>query len=93
MKKIVLIVFLGLITLGIAGCSTDVEDEKVESEKVPKNAETMNGDEDYKFETDPTTGVEYIIYNGNKQGGITTRVDKSGKPIINPQWQKDHQKK
>lgn len=42
--------------------------------------------------TDPKTGIEYIeLYmNQSKAGGvsITPRLDKNGKPYINPKWRK-----
>lgn len=42
--------------------------------------------------TDPKTGVEYIeLYmNHDKAGGIsiTPRLNKDGKPYINPKWEK-----
>lgn len=44
--------------------------------------------------TDPKTGIEYIeLYmNQSKAGGvsITPRLDKNGKPYINPEWRKNN---
>lgn len=40
---------------------------------------------------DEKTGVEYILIQSD--GGITPRIDKNGKPIINQQWLKKHEEK
>lgn len=57
----------------------------VDSSAKPKNADNMDIDDSIEYTTDPYTGVEYVIIHG----GITVRVDKNGKPIINPKWLKD----
>ena len=45
-----------------------------------------------KLITDPKTGVEYIeVYVTKEKGGgvsVTPRLDKNGKPYINPKWRK-----
>ena len=40
---------------------------------------------------DEKTGVEYVLIEND--GGITPRIDKNGKPVINQQWLKKHQEK
>lgn len=45
-----------------------------------------------KLITDPKIGVEYIeVYVTKEKGGgvsVTPRLDKNGKPYINPKWRK-----
>jgi len=41
-----------------------------------------------KIVVDEKTGVEYILVEYD--GGITPRIDRNGKPIINKQWLKKH---
>lgn len=45
----------------------------------------------FEIVTDPLTGVEYITnkcngFNADYGSAICVRVDKNGKPIINPNW-------
>lgn len=71
MKKLFV---LALPILLLGSCAS------VESDSRP----VINEDEEadvYTY-TDPDTGIQYLLYNTYKGGGITVRVDVDGKPYL-----------
>ena len=90
----------------LAGCTDDQSEQSAKTQTVKANSddnfkERLNVGIGFNFETvnsriitDPKTGIEYIeLYmNQSKAGGvsITPRLDKNGKPYINPKWRKSN---
>lgn len=71
MKKLFV---LALPILLVGSCAS------VESDSRP----VINEDEeaDVRTYTDPDTGVQYLLYDTYKGGGITVRVDVDGQPYL-----------
>ena len=65
MKKIIAAIITGLIILSLCGC------KRIEGETM----DLMNAIYIY---VDEETGVEYIVYNGYKKGGICPRYNADG---------------
>lgn len=68
--------------------------DNIDEEFKIDNDQVMSPDE-YRIVTDPATGVEYIVTAGSELtaptgSAICVRVDRDGKPIINPTWKKYH---
>lgn len=84
-KKIGALILCLLITTTLTGCAIK---DFVSDKSQPENAHVMDIDEDINYETDPYTGVEYVVVKDVKRGGVTVRVDRNGKPIINRKWLK-----
>lgn len=88
----------------LTGCTDDQSEQPTKTQAAKVNNddfnERLNVDVGFSLETvnsriitDPKTGVEYIeLYmNRSKAGGvsITPRLDRYGKPYINPKWRKN----
>ena len=79
-----------------------IQDTDSVQDSMPKYANNINKDfraennnyldnDAFKIVTDPLTGVEYITnkcngFNADYGSAICVRVDRNGKPIINPDW-------
>ena len=75
MKKIISLILVISIIL-LVGCASDTE----ASSKIRNIQDRIYNDVETAFEiaVDKETGVNYIIYNGYKQGGITPRLNADG---------------
>ena len=82
MKKIVSLILVMLAIL-LVGCASDTE----ASSKARNIQDRIYNDIEATFEivVDEETGVNYIIYNGYKQGGITPRLNADGTLYIEGQ--------
>ena len=71
MKKLFI---LALPILLLGSCASVESDSK----------EVINEDKyaDVRTYTDPDTGIQYLLYDTYKGGGITVRVDVDGKPYL-----------
>ena len=75
MKKIASLILV-MLTILLVGCANDTE----ASSKIKSIQDRTHNDIDVTFEivVDEETGVNYIVYNGYKQGGITPRLNSDG---------------
>lgn len=75
MKKLILLVITILL---LTGCLA----EPIEKDE---NNYTyyLQDDIDFDFYIDKETCIEYIIYKGIKEGGITPRLNADGTPMLN----------
>ena len=101
MKKILTLIGAASLALLLNGCSdgsTMSESTKAVSTESSLQSQldvdlSAGSSVDSKIVTDPKTGVEYIEvwvdqFRGNSVS-LTPRLDKNGKPYINPKW-KNH---
>ena len=91
-KKLLVAAITLLATLTLSACEDNRNSAgfKITSESYSTLSKELNSGGINKIVVDEKTGVEYIlIYDG----GITPRIDKNGKPVINQQWLKKHEKK
>lgn len=84
-------ILLAMLTLSACEDSKSASAYNVKGENVSTLSEELNLGAVYSIMVDEKTGVEYILIRHN--GGITPRIDKNGKPVINQQWLKKHEKK
>lgn len=91
-KSLVAIVTL-LATLTLSACKDNRSSspDKVTEEDISTLNEEIDRGSIERIMVDEKTGVEYILIQSD--GGITPRIDKNGKPIINQQWLKKHEEK
>lgn len=103
MKKLIYLTGAIGLALTLTGCSNNDADSN-KANAADKNTNFTNefainsatflntNNIDAKLITDPKTGVEYIeVYVTKEKGGgvsVTPRLDKNGKPYINPKWRK-----
>lgn len=93
-KKLLTVLITMSACLALQGCSDSEKSDKPKdpdlSFKNNLHAAPWTGGSGTSIITDNKTGVEYIevYFNQNKGGGvsITPRLDKNGKPYINPKW-------
>ena len=103
MKKLIYLTGAIGLALALTGCSdNNADSSKVNAadkntnftnEFAINNAVFTNiNNINTKLVTDPKTGVEYIeVYVNKEKGGgvsVTPRLDKNGRPYINPKWRK-----
>jgi hypothetical protein len=74
MKKVTCFVLIVLIVCCLCSCS--VEEDANQSTNQRNN--TLPSSSSVHIWTDEETGVQYIIYNGYKQGGIYPRLNADG---------------
>lgn len=84
-------ILLTMLTLSACENSKSASADNVKGENITTLNEELNLGSVYAIMVDEKTGVEYILIRNN--GGITPRIDKNGKPVINQQWLKKHEKK
>lgn len=84
-------ILLAMLTLSACEDSKSASADNVKGENISTLSEELNLGSVYSIMVDEKTGVEYILIRNN--GGITPRIDKNGKPVINQQWLKKHEKK
>lgn len=91
-KSLVAIVTL-LATLTLSACKDNRSSspDKVTEEDISTLNEEIDSGSVERIMVDEKTGVEYILLVSD--GGITPRIDKDGKPVINQQWLKKHKEK
>ncbi|MCT7731100.1 MAG: DUF6440 family protein [Lactobacillus crispatus] len=82
-------ILLAMLTLSACEESKSASADNVKGENITTLNEELNLGS--AIMVDEKTGVEYILIRNN--GGITPRIDKNGKPVINQQWLKKHEKK
>lgn len=91
-RKLLVAVITLLATLTLSACK---DNRSSSTEKVTdEDISTLNEEIDRGVErviVDEKTGVEYILIEND--GGITPRIDKNGKSVINQQWLKKHKEK
>lgn len=98
MKKIIALVGVVGVMLTLTGCSNDLTmTESAKAISTESNFQNQldvdlsaGSSVDSKIVTDPKTGVEYIEvwadqFRGNSVS-LTPRLDKNGKPYIDPKW-------
>ncbi len=68
------------ISLSFMGCSTS-ENTTNNAGALPVNG--IHDDEIYLY-IDPETGVNYLVYDGYRAGGMTTRLNADGTPYVTP---------
>lgn len=88
-KKLLVAVITLLAILTLSACK-DNRNSAVTSEGYSTLSKELDSGTIGKIVVDEKTGVEYIV---EYEGGITPRIDKDGKPVINQQWLKKHEKK
>lgn len=79
MKKIVSLILVITIML-LVGCS-DVSQVDTQTKYI-QDYEGNPDDENYSIRVDKETGVNYIVYDGFKSGGITVRLNTDGTPYV-----------
>lgn len=84
-------ILLAMLTLSACEESKSASADNIKDENITTLNEELNLGSVYAIMVDEKTGVEYILIRNN--GGITPRIDKNGKPVINQQWLKKHEKK
>ena len=77
-------ILLAMLTLSACEESKSASADNVKGENITTLNEELNLGS--AIMVDEKTGVEYILIRNN--GGITPRIDKNGKPVINQQWLK-----
>lgn len=88
-------IITGLLVVGVSasllltGC-TDKQSEHSFQERLNVGIDFSLKTVTSRIITDPKTGIEYIELYRNDAGGvsITPRLDKNGKPYVNPEWKK-----
>lgn len=88
-KKLLVAVITLLATLTLSACK-DKGNSAVTFEGYSTLSKELDNGTIGKIVVDEKTGVEYIV---EYDGGITPRINKDGKPVINQQWLKKHEKK
>lgn len=78
MKKIVIVIISIACILGVTGC-TKIKTK--ENNQTSFKCESTNSDY-LKIYVDKETGVNYIVYSGNRSGGMTVRLNADGTPYI-----------
>lgn len=93
LKKFLVAVVTLLATLTLSACKDNRSSspEKMTDEDISTLNEEINRGSVERVMVDEKTGVEYILIVND--GGITPRIDKNGKPVINQQWLKKHKEK
>lgn len=71
MKKVICFVLTVLMVFCLCACSVEENDANQSTNALPPNVSVH-------IWTDEETGVQYIIYDGYKQGGIYPRLNADG---------------
>lgn len=92
-KKFLVAIVTLLATLTLSACrdNRSSNPDKVTEEDISTLNEEIGSGSVERIMVDEKTGVEYILLVSG--GGITPRIGKDGKPVINQQWLKKHEKK
>lgn len=80
MKKLIYFVLIVLMVCCLCACSAE--------ENVDQKNDTLPPSVEVHIWTDEETGVQYIIYEGYKQGGIHPRLSADGNLYINHSTEK-----
>ena len=80
-SKFLVAMIFTTISLSFMGCTTS-EDAIDNVENLPIN-DIISGNEIYSY-IDPETGVNYLIYDGYRAGGMTIRLNADGTPYVTP---------
>ena len=81
MKKIFVTLMMVVTVLSLTACGQQAKDETNTQTVQEDTMRYASGNNVYVY-VDPETGVNYLIYNGYKSGGITPRYDSEGNIMI-----------
>ena len=73
-----IILLIGLIALLIYVLITPVKTVEPDEDSKIENLEKIDGDTNIKIFIDEETGVNYLIYDGYREVGITPRFNRDG---------------
>lgn len=78
MKKVISLILVIAIIL-LVGCA-DVTEADTQTYYIQDDEHSAY--EPYQIVVDKETGVNYIVYCGNKKGGIIVRINADGTPYV-----------